>query len=695
MKDFFIILLTLYCFNVAIAQEKEKVSLVTEQQLENLAEKDNAEPEDDSYLQQLDYYRKHPLFVNESGAEELAELKILSGLQIRNFLIYRKLLGKLINVYELQAVPGWDIITIQKLLPFIIVSNDKTVFENIRARWSGGEQTFLFRYGRVLEKSKGHNDPIPPGTSYYTGDRNQLFFRYKYNYKNLLQWGLLGDKDAGEQFFKGAQKQGFDFYSLHFFVKQMGPIKALAIGDFTVNLGQGLIQWQNLAFKKSADVLAVKRESTVLRPYNSPGEYNFHRGIGITLQKKNREISLFASARKISANTVIDSVYNNDDAVSSFQASGYHRTLSEIADRNSLRQTAFGGNIKYSGTSWHAGINAIHYRFSKPLIKPADPYNLFALKGASFTNASIDYSYTFRNMHLFGEAATDNHYKKALLAGMLISFDQKADAAIVYRNIDKAYQSVNANAFTENSLPVNESGLYAGISLRPLASVKIDAYADLFHFPWLKYRVDAPSYGNDYCVRFVYTPNKQVEIYMRYKRETKAINISVTDAVTTVIELLPTQNWRLHASITINKKLTLQNRLELLWYDKNGSRAEEGYLVYADCFYKSFYKAWSGNFRLQYFETNGFNSRVYAYESDLPYRFAVPFYYDKGFRYYLNMNRNVSILTRKKGKNNMSAAIWIKWAQSIYVNKTSTGTGLDEIPGNKKSEIRFQFVVTW
>jgi hypothetical protein len=61
----------------------------------------------------------------------------------------------------------------------------------------------------------------------------------------------------------------------------------LALGDYTVNLGQGLIQWQGLAFGKSAEVTSIKRQSAVLQPYRSAGEFYFYRGAGITLQKKH------------------------------------------------------------------------------------------------------------------------------------------------------------------------------------------------------------------------------------------------------------------------------------------------------------------------------------------------------------------------------------------------------------------------
>jgi hypothetical protein len=131
----------------------------------------------------------------------------------------------------------------------------------------------------------------------YLGSPPKLFFRYRYQDKNLLQYGIVGDKDAGEQFFKGAQKYGFDFYSFHFFARKMGAVQALALGDFTVNMGQGLIQWQSLAFRKSVDILAIKRQSPVLRPYNSAGEFSFHRGAGVTLQKGKFEGTAFISYR--------------------------------------------------------------------------------------------------------------------------------------------------------------------------------------------------------------------------------------------------------------------------------------------------------------------------------------------------------------------------------------------------------------
>ena len=671
----FILLLfnTLYSPLTLDAQESP-VSTI-EQQLENLTDVDQAETEDDSYHQQWERFRRNPLNMNAADENDLRELKILSGLQIANFLSYRKLFGKFISIYELQAVPSWDIQIIKKILPFITVAEPIDLADVFKTRFSKGDHTLSFRYSQVLEKSAGF-EKTSTGTK-YLGSPPKLFLRYRYVYKNLLQFGVVGDKDAGEQFFKGAQKYGFDFYSFHFFARKLGSIQALALGDFTVNMGQGLIQWQSLAFRKSVDILATKRQSPVLRPYNSAGEFSFHRGVGVTLQKGKLETTGFISYRKLSANFVTDTV-SYEEYITSFLNSGYHRTESEIAGRHKLGQLAIGGNIKYKGNNWHAGFNAIYFDFSSPVEKRQEPYNLYAINGKNWSNYSIDYSYTHRNLHFFGEAAVDKNFSKAFLNGLLISVDPRVDISFLHRNIDPQYQSNNGNAFTENTYPTNENGFYAGISIRPVLAWRFDAYVDVFKFPWLKYLVDAPSQGKDFLAQITYTPNKQLEVYTRFRSETKQGNQPDNNTALNYIVSLPKQNWRTQISYRINQTFAVRSRTELLWYDKNGKNAENGFLTFFDIVYKPPLKNYSGNIRLQYFETDDYNSRIYAYENDVLFYYSIPAFYDQGFRYYLNINYNL----------NSNISFWLKWSQSLYQNVESIGSGLDEIPGSRKSEIR-------
>jgi hypothetical protein len=687
----YLLLIVLSFLLLCRLEGQETPSTTIEQQLENLAEVEEVETEDDSYVLQLEKFKRHPINLNTASADELKELRCLTDLQIDNFLSYRRLLGKLVHSYELQAVPTWDSSTIQRVLPYTCIKEDKGLWGKINQRWKGGERLFLIRYAQVLEKSKGFDKPPIGNANYYPGSNFKFLFRYQYNYKNLLQWGLLGDKDAGEALFKGNQRQGFDFYSFHFFARKLGIVKMLALGDFTINMGQGLIQWQGLAFKKSVGTMLVKRQAAVLSPYHSSGEYLFHRGLGITLQKDRWEASLFASLRKISANEVRDSV--NHSYFSSILTSGYHRTKSENEGRNSLKQLAFGGNINYRYGNGKVGINVIQYRFSGAVTPAPEPYRLFAFNGTSITNASVDYGFTWRNMHFFGEGAIDQRINGAILNGLLLSASGSLDISIVHRIINKSYQSLNANAFTENSLPVNESGFYTGLAIRPFRGIKIDAYADVFRFPWLKYRVSAPSAGKEYLIQFTYTPDKQLEMYFRYRHAARQINRSNPTIINEIIDEVARQQIRWQTNWRINNQLMVRNRLELIWYDKKGPAQEQGFLAYIDGFYEPAKGSLKVNMRLQYVETEGYNSRLYAYENDLLYSYSIPAFSDKGLRYYLNLHSKWQIKASKKSGPAPVLSAWLRWSQTVYSGKTAIGAGLDEIKGNKKSEIKGQLLL--
>ncbi len=658
----------------------QQPNTTVEQQLEAVTESnEDTETQDDSFLQSLQLFLRSPLNLNIADAAALKELIILSPIQIQNIISYRNLFGNFISIYELQAIPGWDILTIEKLRPYITVSTSANLITSFGERLTGGAHNVLARVTRVLEISKGYLLDPAIANNYYPGSPQRYLLRYKYQYKNLLQYGIVAEKDAGEEFFKGSQPKGFDFYSFHLFARNIGIIKSLAIGDFTVNMGQGLTQWQSLAFKKSPDVVNTKRQLAVLRPYNSAGEINFHRGAGITLAKKNMELTAFVSYKKVDANLVVDTL-NNEDFISSLQTSGLHRTRSELADKGAQQQLAYGGNIAYNNGNLHIGANVIQYQFSLPLNKSNDPYNIYALSGKKAGNQSIDYSYTFRNMHFFGEAAFDNHYNKATVNGLLVSVDAAVDLSFVYRNISEKYQSLYTNAFTESTFPTNERGFYSGISIRPNNFWRIDAYVDFYKFPWLKYLVDAPTTGVDYFSQVTYKPNKQLEIYARYRTETKPKNFNPDNNILSSVIPKQRQNFRIQTNYRINPIFTFRNRIEMNWYDKKGANPQNGFLAYVDLLYKPMMKKYSANMRLQYFETDGYDSRLYAYENDVLYSFSIPVFYDKGYRYYVNVNYDVS----------KRLSCWFRWAQTISKDKTTVGSGLDEIKGNKRTEVKFQ-----
>src|SRR6185312_3573792 len=106
---------------------------------------------------------------------------------------------------------------------------------------------------------------------------------------------------------------------------------------------------------------------------------------------------------------------------------------SEVADKGTQRQLTLGGNIAYSNDRLHIGVNAGHYNFDHTITKPVYLYNAYALSGKTAGNDSIDYSYTYKNMHFFGEATTHEDLDKAFINDLLISVDSRGDISFRHR----------------------------------------------------------------------------------------------------------------------------------------------------------------------------------------------------------------------------------------------------------------------
>lgn len=642
--------LFIICIGLSLNMYAQEIPSSTQEQLEILADAGLAEDIDPEQLQQ------EKISVNKVGANELGRLNILSPLQIESFLNYRRQFGAFISIYELQAIPNWDIALIKRLFPLLILENEQNVLKDFKQRLKGGQHQIILRASQLL--SNETNDK-------YKGRMQHLYMRYKYSYKNLLQFGWVGDKDAGEQFFRGAQRYGFDFYSFHLYIKQIGIFQTLALGDFTINFGQGLIHWQSLAFKKSGDPMMIKRESATLRPYSSAGEYNFHRGAAFIIQRKNISVTAFTSIRRLSATISLDA--NGEPLYfSAFRTSGYHRNETELKYRNNLQQLVSGMNVMYQRQQWHTGLNFVYDHFSAPLQKPTEAYQLYAISGRQWMNASVDYHYNIRNVHWFGELAIDQQRNFAWVHGALISLDRKIDVSILYRNISSRYHSLTGNAFTENTSPSNETGVYLGVRLRLSNECRLDLYRDSYHFPWLKYQVDAPTSGSDYLIQLTYTPSKQVELTTRYRDGKRIVNgLSFTDMVNT-----ERRDLRLHAKMSITNSFSWSTRFEYSWWRRDNESVQPGFLVYTEC---SFEKRLSVRLRGQIFEVRGYNSRIYAYESDLSSSVSLPAFNGEGIYYYI-------VLQYRLKKNTRVGA---RWSQGFASENASE-------PAASKKEIKLQ-----
>ena len=139
-------------------------------------------------------------------------------------------------------------------------------------------------------------------------------------------------------------------------------------------------------------------------------------------------------------------------------------------------------------------------------------------------------------------------------------------------------------------------------------------------------------------------------------------------------------NYRINFNVLITESLRLRSRIEYVTYERTGGQSENGLLIAQDVIYKPKESNLSFNARFALFDTDSYNSRIYSYENDVLYYFRIPAYYNQGARSYLTLRYKF-----KKGID-----LWLRYGNWFYSNRTSIGSGNNQINGFSKSDVRAQ-----
>nr|MBC7612092.1 hypothetical protein [Pseudopedobacter sp.] len=654
--------------------------LVIEYIIESIAANQTEDFDYTELVDRLNYYRKNKINLNKTNREQLQELYFLNPLQINNLLDHIAVNDKLIHTLELQSIDGFDLETIKNLLYFADI-NTPTGFENFSFKrlFRDGRNDILIRYNRYLEPQISYAIPNNSNKSRYLGSPERVYTRYRFSFSNNIQFSLNLEKDAGEKFWNNTNNlKGPDFVSASLYIKDLSKIKKLVIGDYALQFGQGLTLWSGLSFGKGADIFTVAKQDLGLRPYTSVNEYSFFRGISTQINFGRFDFTPFISFNKLDAGISLNPITNAQD-ISSLQQSGLHRTENELKNKNRINQQVFGGNLQYSVRKLSIGLTGYHSKYSENFAPGTSLYNQFNFSGNQLDNVGINYSYTYQNIYFFGEFAHSLGSGIAYINGLISSLSPAVSMVLFHRNYQKNYYSFYNQGIGESSTAVNEKGFYGGLQIKPDSKLELNFYADLFKFPWLKFRVDAPSTGFDLFSQLNFTPNKTTRFSLRYQFQNKQQN-SPNSSFVNSLGFVKKSNYRVEYQYQINKTFSLRNRIEMVQYHEENSPFRYGYLAYQDINYNPLSSKISGNMRFALFDTDGFDTRIYAYENDVLYGFSIPAFQNQGIRYYANARYNL-----KRGID-----FWVRYSYTQYNNQTTVGSGLDLIEGNHRSEIKIQ-----
>lgn len=640
------------------------------------------DPEDGSeeFAENLLQYYQTPVNINKAEREDLQALHLLSDYQIERLLEHRKSFGKFLSINELQTIEGFEAETIREIKPFITIGIEKESLSPIYDRILTNENHYLFlRTERTAELKKGYIEDSLTGNQYYSGSPWKTAIRWRNSRFNDFSLGFSFEKDAGEKIIWEPTKQhyGFDSYSWHIGIFNKGKIKALTIGDFNLQFGQGLVFGNGFNLGKGAEsILTVRKSNTGLKPFSSFTEAGYLKGIATTISPvRNIQVSVLLSKNRIDGKLNTD---HYETAFSTINISGYHRNLNEISYRKTIKESSGGGRIEYIHPlkALRIGVNSLFTQFNFPYKPVKKPYKYYNFSGTNLWINSLDYSTYYKNLNLFGEIAYGSNKGLGIVQGIIASLSYRVDYSIVFRNYSRNFTSFYGSGFSETAGLAGEAGLYQGIKIKPNPKIEISGYYDVFKFNWLRYRVDAPSNGSEYLVRTTYRFSKKNHLFIQYKKENKEANNSAIE--TPIHQLQQIQkSWVSLGLYTTSGFLSWTTRITTSAIHTDSSTST-GFSIAQDI--SCDFRKLNISARFALFETDNYESRHYYYEKDLLYSFYLPAYFGKGMRFYL-----VSRISLGK-----KIDCWIKIGRTIYLDRETISSGYEEIKGNKKTDLKFQ-----
>ena len=620
-------------------------------------------------LEELSNRLQEPVNLNSATREQLEQFPFLSDIQIEHLLAYIYIHGQMETIYELQLVEELDRQTIQYLLPFVCI---KAINNEPAFRWKNmlkdagryGKNEVLTRLDIPFYKRKGYEHT-------YLGPSVYNSVKYTFRYRDQLYAGGVAEKDAGEPFAALHNRYGYDYYSFYLLLQNCGRLKLLAVGNYRLSFGQGLVMSTDYLMGKTIYASSFNNRSTGIKKHSSTDEYNYFRGVATTVALTKRlSVSAFYSHRNM------DGVVT-DGEITSVYKTGLHRSRKEADKKNLLTSQLTGGNVSYQQNHIRLGITGVYYVFNRPYEPELTGYSKYNIHGNHFYNLGIDYAYRWRRFSFQGETAIGKQ-GWASLNRLQYSPVQDIQFMLIHRFYSYDYWAMYAHSFGEGSTVQNEQGYYVGLETTPFSHWRFFVSFDLFSFPWKKYRINKPSRGTDGLIQATFTPRTNLSMYLKYRYKQKERDLTGSKGTLTLPIFHHQLRYRLNYSL--NDVFSSRTTLDYNHFHSQDRAATKGYQVTQMISSQLPWTRLFADVQGSYFCTDDYDSRVYVSEKGLLYTFYTPSFQGRGFR----------CAVRLRYELNKHWLFITKFGETIYLNRNEIGSGNDLIYGNKKADIQMQ-----
>ncbi len=614
---------------------------IIENSLEEALDGDELSAED--LLEELEELGTNKPNLNNLSYETAVRALKLSDYQYYQLQLYLENYGELASIYELDGIEGFGQEERERLEPLATVTPAPEKQAFFKDFFKKGKTKMLVRYGQILERQAGYDTSR---ATHYAGTPGRAMFRYTFDTQNRFSFKISGEKDPGEQFFKGEQRYGFDFYSASVSIQDVGIVKKAVLGDYRLNFGQGLAIGSSMLSGKGGGAGSARRFSTGIRAVAPTSESDFLRGTAVTLGNNRAEGTLFAG-----------------------------RTFGST-------DNCLGANVSYTHALFKVGARILGYSRSDTCGTSAEKWR--RLWQPTGFNVAADYHAILFKQLLFGEIGVNQNGAVGVLQALITSPIPTLKIAVIFRHYDKYYSNPLGHAFGTNSSNAGETGIYLTSDYVLSRRITLSLYADYYRFTILTYRTDAPVQGLDIGLSGEINLTRSSVLNVKYNFRSKPENSPESVYYKQIQEHLKHKIRLIWSNTPLS---TLKLKTEIDWminhYPMSQTR-RSGILLYQDIILNFPKPNISIHTRIAYFDTDSYDERLYAYENDVYYAFSIGSYYYKGIRGYL--------LLRYKYK---WISLWLRLAQTYYIDRQVISSGLTQIDKPHKTEIKAQVMFSW
>lgn len=634
-----------------------------EELLYNVAEIEDIETDTwDAITDILADLAQNPININTATRDDLARIPFLTDRDIESLCAYLHSHGPMKTTGEI-AMAGTMGRDKCRLLAFFVYAGEqeRNTFPAVGEILSKGRHTVIATAKVPFYSRRGDKDG-------YLGYKYRHDVRYSFSFSDRVKAGVVGAQDAGEPFFAGRNRTGYDHYSFYLMVKKFGRLKALAVGRYRIGLGMGLVINNNFSFGKVASLATLGRTDNAIRVHSSRSEATYLQGAAATVELlKGLDVTAFVSYRGI------DATLNSDkQTVSTIVKTGYHRTPTEMDKKNNTSQTLLGGNIHYFRSGFHAGATFIYTSLDRELKpKTADVYRRHYAAGRRFHNMSVDYGYTCSRFSFRGETALNADNAVATVNTVSFGAASGLDIMLLQRFYSFRYSSLFANSFNAGGAVQDESGVYAGVSWRPMPRLGITAYVDFARFAWPKYRASDTSCSSDNFVSVVYkagswTVSSRYRFKIRqYDNDDKTDLIDKTEHRCRLSAEYSARRWGARTQAdAVFSEYKKPSRGWMISQHVNAGIMERLDVSASAC----------------YFDTDDYDSRLYTYERGMLHSVYFPSFYGRGIRYSFFARADVS----------RSLMLCAKLGTTDYFDRDHIGSGRQQVDRSAATDMEMQ-----